>query len=257
MGSKTSSQKTEGITWQAEQIRLSVFAGAGTTPKLRNWKGLLEKEPDKIQVDRKEDLFVEEGESNGQVLRLIVRPPSINWLVVPPPPPEPHETFLLMGDWQEQLNWFIPLMQNWLSDSVGIVRIGFGSILLSPVDSLIEGYHELIPLLPSVTLYPGESSDFLYQINHPKASQTGVPGLKINRLTKWSVAMQAMGRIDISPIGPGEFKASPKSFACRLELDVNTAQDFEGPLPDKDLNAIFDELVTLAQNIAHRGEEKP
>ncbi len=42
--------------------------------------------------------------------------------------------------------------------------------------------------------------------------------------------------------------------ACRLELDINTAPEFKSALKKTMLSKLFDELVELGMEIAHKGD---
>jgi len=83
----------------------------------------------------------------------------------------------------------------------------------------------------------------------------GIHGLRINRLTKWSVVRRGTGLIELSPHGPkASFFPSAESYACRLELDINTLPDYEGELPHDQLGDIFQELVDLGMETAIKGD---
>jgi hypothetical protein len=43
-------------------------------------------------------------------------------------------------------------------------------------------------------------------------------------------------------------------YACRLELDLNTPADLKGVLPREHLPAIFEELASLGEEIAEKGD---
>jgi hypothetical protein len=47
-----------------------------------------------------------------------------------------------------------------------------------------------------------------------------------------------------------------RQSACRLEFDINTAQDFKGPLPQAKLSELRGEFGSLALEIAERGDVK-
>jgi hypothetical protein len=53
---------------------------------------------------------------------------------------------------------------------------------------------------------------------------------------------------------PIEHSVSPRYFACRLELDINTLPEFQGELERAQLSSLFHELVDLAVEIANQGD---
>jgi len=120
-----------------------------------------------------------------------------------------------------------------------------------PVDDRPSGYRKLGSYLPGIQIDPEGSSDFLYQINRPRKARLNIPSLRINRLSNWSVS-----RIDIG----GQFGAQTielpglEQYACRLELDINTAPDFQEILVREQLRSTFEELVDLGKEIAARGD---
>jgi hypothetical protein len=130
--------------------------------------------------------------------------------------------------------------------------MAFGSVLLHRENTKEAGYERLghyIPVRP-----PADSSDFVYQINHPVMSGTGIANLRINRLTKWSTGVFrtvgfsiAFGRPTVAPV---EHTAA---YALRLELDINTAPDFAGPIPADRLVDVYKEFVHLGRGIAAEG----
>ena len=124
--------------------------------------------------------------------------------------------------------------------------MAFGAVLTHNEQDRASAYLRLSDYVP-LTLDP-ESSDFLYQINLPVQSQTGIEGLRINRLSKWGATMSNTIAI-VS--GAARVVATPV-FAIRLELDINTAPEI-GAIPQERRIEIFRELVQLGQEIADRG----
>ncbi len=170
------------------------------------------------------------------------------------PPADPLRS---LGPWTECIAAFDAVATTWLAqpDLPQIERIAIGAVLLHRESTKEAGYERLgdyIPLRP-----PADASDFLYQINRPVTSGTGITNLRINRLTKWSTALfravefsLVLGRATVAPV---EHTAA---YALRLELDINTAPDFPGPLPADRLVDIYRELMNLGRGIAAEGLER-
>ena len=147
-------------------------------------------------------------------------------------------------------------MTRWFNSSgcPPIQRLAFGAVLLQPVDNQQKGYRQLAAYLPSLQLALEGATDFFYQINRARPSHSGVPNLKINRLSKWSVYSWAMAEAEVSLAPETRFRVRQKGAACRLELDINTHPDFLGDLPQEQLSHIFEELLSLGQEIAREGD---
>jgi len=146
-------------------------------------------------------------------------------------------------------------MVRWLDIAPPVVRLAYGATLFEPVPDRQTGYRRLSQLVP-VQIDPVGSEDFLYQINRPRTSRTGLPGLTINRLSKWSVAafQNFVLMFTIPPVQPAQPQAGRPEIACRIELDINTAPSYTNELPHERLGEIFRELIDVGSEIADRGD---
>ena len=52
----------------------------------------------------------------------------------------------------------------------------------------------------------------------------------------------------------GHVRIFSKSPVCLLELDINTAPEYPGPLPRESYGRLFDELAAFAEEIAVKGD---
>lgn len=198
----------------------------------------------------------EEGKFDGGRLILSVQPMRIDWVV------SAHivegnelETFPTIGPFSESLRTFLVLIERWLQSETAppVKRIALGAVLLQAVENKHMGYEQIAKYLRTVQIDPSNSSDFLYQINRPRVSASGIVDLKINRLSKWSVSGWRSALLAVTPASV-EQAMGPESFACRLEFDINTAADFVGSLPRDGLSKIVRELANLGQEIARDGD---
>lgn len=200
----------------------------------------------------------EEGKFKEGKLVLRVELGRIDWLFTKARDREPNfEEMSTVGSFPESLDKFAELMPHWfeIETCPSIQRLAFGAILLNPVESRQAGYRQISEYLPNVKLDSEDSSDFLYQINRPRDSNSGIADLRINRLSKWSVATQTWMESRLSPKSASVSRFSgPQIFACRLELDINTMPDFKGELTQKQLPPIFQELVKLGKEIVQKGD---
>lgn len=245
--------------WHAESLRLTAFPITATPLKDSNWWTELMGEPAETKTAQpKLDRRTEQGLFSGAKLVNQVQPNRIDWLIQL----ADHESgpigFPTIGPFLEVIEPFVELMLRWfnLKTCPELKRLAFGPILVHPVDSHAAGYRQLSAYLPNVKLDPEGSSDFLYQINRVRDSTSKIDGLRINRLSKWSVAtVQTIGFF-VGPISDISISMDKVGLfrACRLDLDINTAAEFTGPLPKKQLSLIFQELVDLAKEIAVEGD---
>lgn len=238
--------------WQVESLRITSFPSATTQVNVANWwHDLVGEQPENRVVRLKEGLHQDEGHVHDTKLILGVQPMRIDWLVVP----SDSQDKFWVGPFQDSLDSFLELMARWFKIIPPTKRLAFGAVLMLPVEDRRSGYILIANYLPHIKLDPEGSSDFLYQINRPRNSRTGIPGLKINRLTKWSVARRGTGQIELSLHEPkASYFPTSESYACRLELDINTIQDYQGNLPHDQLSGIFQELVDLGKEIVIKGD---
>lgn len=245
-------QKEPVSVWQVESLRLTVFLAPGAVVSDSTWEDLVGKPPE-ISVRRPH--YQDEGEFEDGRLTLATQPSRVDWLYTADL--RKIETGLpTVGSFPDAVSKFQQLMYRWLKGCPPITRLAFGTILLQPVGSRIEGYKRIAKHLPFVKLDGENSSEFMYQINRPRVSNN-INILQINRLSKWSViAMRHLqlvipvGQVAIAqPATLGEEKS-----ACRLELDINTSHAFSGELPKERVLPIFDELIVLGKEIAERGD---
>jgi hypothetical protein len=159
------------------------------------------------------------------------------------------EGFLTISPLHDAIGVFAPLMNRWfeLETCPTVQRLAFGGVMLQPVQDRQTGYQQLSQYLPSVQIDIANSSDFLYGINRKRDSRV-IPGLGINRLSRWSMLAQQNISMQIPPI------LGPLYHACQLEMDINTAPEFQREFEQGQLMPIFQELVDLAIEIAIHGD---
>jgi hypothetical protein len=246
--------------WRAEQLRLTVFPVPGATTRSADWwEAVTGSPPDESTANPKKGSAIVSGSFGQGKLVLRLEPDRIDWLLVPADidiealPPEgefPH-----LGAVTEVLGEFSDLVERWLArnDIPDAARLAFGAVLKHPEADRRSGYLRLPDYVP-IRVDP-DSTDFLYQINLPVASQTGIGGLQINRLSKWSVGAYRRFALRLGPATGGVVRQTLQEpvYAFRLELDINTAPTFEGPLPRARFVDVYRELVKLGRDVAATG----
>lgn len=244
--------ESDSKSWQVESLRTTCFPNATAQFGVTDWwQEVVNEQPENRVLRLKEGFQQDEGHINGIKLVLGIQPVRIDWVAVPG---ETQHKFW-MGPFQETLDWFIGLMSRWLRSSPPLKRLAFGAVLMLPVEDRRSGYELIEKYLPHIQFDSERSSDFLYQINRPRDSRTGIPNLKINRLSKWSVVLRGTGQIELSPHeARASFFPTSEAYACRLELDINTVGDYQGDLPQDQLPIIFQELVEFGKEITIEGD---
>ena len=233
--------------WNVDLFRLTAFPAPQSPAPLieRWWQELVGEPPEQIIKEPKKGEVQLQGRSNNTFLIMTsqIMRVELRQAVNPPGPP--------IGPYDDVRPDFHQLGLKWLEceDCPPLQRLAFGAILTKPVGAELEnGYAVLRPYLPGVEI-PESSSDFLYQINRRRSSNT-VNNLSINRLSKWSVQMAQ----EVIVTGDGIAVRREYHLSCRVELDINSAPEHTRELPADALPALFDELVTLANEISTAGD---
>ena len=240
--------------WQVQLLRLTAFLNPETEINHSSWwLDAVGESPDTQVTEPKSGKRKEEGTFEGGKLVLTVQPGRTDWVLGVAEPEFENDEFPNIGFFPQRLEAFCELVSRWFAVETlpAIGRLAFGTILYLPVESREMGYRQLDAYLSSVQLDPIGSSDLVYQINRPRDSNSRVPELRINRLSKWSTSSftPMAVRIDATSVDLGT-----PSFACCLQLDINTVQDFQGELDRAHVSEVWQELVDLGQEIIREGD---
>lgn len=244
--------------WQAAALRFTGFpVPSFPIGEVDWWQKVTGVDVELRTSQPKKALFQDEGNLEGGRLTLKLEPMRIDWILAQTDAQD-HEvgsdfkTVTLFSAAQEL---FLKYLSQWFQLNLcpPLRRLAFGAILLHPVSDRRTGYERMSKFLPAVTIDPQGSSDFVYQINRPRASTLVGGEYRINRLSKWLVLTQGMRGIQVGPDFVHVVSEDKAKFECRLELDINTAADFEGPFSGEKVPGMFDELVKLGREIALSG----
>ncbi len=174
---------------QAESLRVTAFLGPAAQLSEPTWWSDLIGKPPEIKTTRPgRGELQEAGSFEDWTLTLAIQPSRVDWYLTDHVEKGKPEGLKVAGPFPDSLNVFLPPMLRWLDMSPPIQRLAFGAVLLQPVKDRQVGYERISSYLPAIRLDPQGSSDLLYQINRPRDSTSGVTGLRINRLSRWSVA---------------------------------------------------------------------
>ena len=248
------------FSWQAESLRATAFYKVGDTPSDVNrlWELLMHRQPDQVSSRPNERIHVAEGTFGGneKQLRCAIGPDRVDWLLraAPPPPNREPDDLITVGTLTGVLPSFEDLGTRWLNGSPDIIRLAFGAVLLFKVPSTDEANTTLTALLSSVSFEPEGVSDFLFRINRRK-DLSSLKGGSANRLGTWSTVRTDSVGFAIQGHGSPQVTHRTGNFACRLELDINTAGMVETSLSGVEAAEVFRELVRLGTEIAEQGEK--
>jgi hypothetical protein len=244
--------------WTAEQVRLTVFplAGAANPNPEPWWEVIVGAPPDESTANPKMGLRTLVGTFHAGKLVLKLELNRIDWLFVPQdrdPAVVVSGEFPSIGPATENLALFSGIAERWLSrdDIPDLVRIAFGAVVSHPESDRRSAYLRLPDYLP-LRIDP-ESTDFNFQINVPRGSRTRIDGLRINRLSKWSIMGLAHVALRLDGGAIGAASSQFVNHALRLELDINTSAEFRRALPREGLIEIYRELVAFGKDIITEG----
>ena len=241
---QTNPDKKQHDNWLVELVRITAFPSPGLQiDRSKWWSDIVGEPPESQLILPKKDTSREEGPFGNGRLILETQPARIDWVFSKLPDDE------ALGDPLAVFEQFTGLVRRWFDVCGALQRLAFGSILGIPVNSQPEGYDRLRSFLKSVELDAENSSDFLYQINRPRAFEADGFQIKVNRLSKWSVSLWQM--LEIRGVTGGSITSGN---ACRLELDLSTDGEFAGELPKDLLTKILDVLIEFGLEISQRGD---
>jgi hypothetical protein len=160
----------------------------------------------------------------------------------------------VLDRWSEAVAGFQAVVEAWLrrGDVPDLLRVAFGAVLLQPVASIEEGNQRLMQAVPGLPLKINNTSDALFQVNRPCESWSYAGQLRLNRLTKWSVATIQSFEISLPRMVP--VSTGDEQCVFRVELDINTDATRGKPLDRSRLPELFGELVQLALGLATDGD---
>lgn len=246
--------------WTAEQLRCTAFILPGTTlPAAHWWAKLTGADPEQVTANPRIGASQAVGGFGPGTLVVTTQPGRVDWFLVPGPietanvqgQTNPEFTAPSLGGAVEAFDALSKISKQWLGfeDIPEVSRLALAGAFTHPEENKRAAYLRLAEYVP-IQVGP-ESSDFLYQINLPTQSGSGIKGLVINRLSKWAVTMYKLVRLNEPMNLPTQDIGT--TIALRSEIDVNTVQEFEGELPKGQLIEIVDELVQHGRSLITEG----
>ncbi len=209
--------------------------------------------PAERSIRPRERIVKEEGPYQDGWLTVEATPARIDWRLGQNPA-SPLSFLPVFGPYNEIHEEFLQLVRKWPGPGQPVHRLAFGAVLLLPCGSLSEACRELARLLPSVEIHPDNTRDFLYRINRRRRSSALEGQGEINRLSTWSVVEVVGIEVDMSSVGSPARGDALDMQACRLELDVNSAPEFDGPMTSGQAASLTGELFELASELVAEGD---
>jgi len=244
--------------WIVESLRLTVFpSGESTVRPAEWWQQVTGVDPDQVSTSGKKALSSAEGTFEGRKLVLRSVLDRLDWFLVPTDSATEEAVVSseppAIGQAADAFASFSSIVEKWFlsGDLPTINRVAFGGTLLNPVGDRRNAYVSLKEYIP-VEIDP-DSSDLLYQINLPRVESLSVPGLGLNRLSKWLVTHHEFFAVPIGGVLGTPIAHGSSPTAIRLELDINTMPTFMGPILKDKLTGVYHELVQAARNIVLNG----
>jgi hypothetical protein len=239
--------------WMAEQLRLTVFTVPGevnVNPDMW-WETAVGVAPNESTANLKMGMKTLAGTFHAGKLILKLEPGRIDWLLFPPdidPAAGLPGEFPTIGPLGENLEQFSDAVERWLgrADLPEFARMAFGAVVNHPEQERRSAYVRLPDYLP-IRIDP-ESSDFNLQINVPTDSGSGIGGLRVNRLSRWSI--MALARVALRLDGAAVAATSSQfmAHALRVEVDINTSPEFREVLPQQRRIDLYRELVAFGRD---------
>jgi hypothetical protein len=236
------------VPWYLRSARATFFVTPETAIQSDLWRQVVGAEPDTSLFQRAIGVRQEAGEFADGRLTLLFQPMRVDWNYEVIDDPSLNEISNL-GEFPNVAEPLLDLTRRWVPTASfpSIQRLALGFSLISGIADREAGYADLRDFIDGVP-DPANATDFSYQVNRPRASNSGIEGLQINRLSKWSV-----GGVRSVAIGPGGPVMGGFRFSLNLELDINTAANFPGPIPQARVVAVLDDLLAGAREVAERG----
>ncbi|WP_315704999.1 MULTISPECIES: hypothetical protein [unclassified Bradyrhizobium] len=240
------------LNWLTESVRLSLFSSQVVKLTGENWKQLTgQDEPEQEQKGSGRHVFA----SNiiGGQLHLGAIANRCDIILSPVAETDMPEDILSVGNWPNSLEQFQKLTEPFLERlPFPVVRMALAPALLQRFPDRLSAYKTLVSLVKTINQPPEKLHDLLLRVNWPQSSAV-VDGLRLNRLTSWSVVQIQVQMLVSDGNRPATYMNEP-AYALRLELDHNTDPKHIESFDAARLVPIYRELVNLALQNAQEGE---
>ncbi len=239
-------------TWSWDLLRATLFTAAqfSDQQQLELWIKFAGCDPDQDNFQRREGMRTLSAKlpNKEQSCNLTFQPTRIDFTLAPTQANPQSDTI-------EDIKAFGSQIASLVSDTdISCSRLALGVVAGSSVASKIEGYQKLLALVPSLKFDPeGNISDLIFQFNRYFHSKS-IPGLVLNRLMTWNVLRSILMQLPMVAGGVLRPIGEPLGFSLRLDLDLNTPQEFQGDITGVDVKRLFDEMTNTTILTLAKGE---
>ena len=243
--------------WDVESLRLSIFHPgdyeSSHSPGL--WESVTGQQVDSIDSRPRDRAIRAVGLVEGNNLNLTHQDGRVDWTLQPTagvaPQPPNDVVVAKIGSVEHMLPIFQNALEHSLEAITSVDRIAFAPGLIREVPDINVGLEQLDKFLPCLNLTAAHG-DLIYQINRIRRSES-VRHARINRIAKWSLELVGGISFRVGPTGQPDVLPTSLQPVRRLLLDVNTTQTTSIMAKER-IPGLFDELVTLASEIAIEGD---
>ena len=240
--------------WEVEGLRHSTFVQDPLNIwEISPWSSLFGTTAEERTTKKAEQLVKEEGPYSAGWLSVEARANRIDWRLGPDPRSVP-QPLSAIGAYNQVQNTFLELMKIWSATCGPIQRLAYGATLLLARNSPSDTYSTINKLLHNANIDLENTQDFMYRINRRRTSQILDNSIQINRLSTWSILEYGRVKIDIRGGNSLTLGDLEKKQACRLDLDINTAAEFQGRIDSTEAVILTEELFAFATEIASEGD---
>lgn len=251
---------SEVTEWQVQSARVTTFFLGGENPDPSGfWDRVVGTDPDEEHKFASSGQFHQIGIFGEWQLQLSIQPERLDWTISIPVRSKDSQDILDASLSGRPLDSAFDVINDlgvkWMEICPATRRLALGAVLVQPVEDRKSGYSRLSEYLRGVEIDAVNSTDLNYQINRPRQSNV-LPGLTLNRLSKWGVVVAGLLRMAVTPGDRITPRTSMEhgSSAMRLELDLSTDGNRTDELPNSDLPSLLKELIDLGKEIAASGD---
>ena len=248
-----------GIPWNVHQLRITGF---WLDPKKEArkpiWETIVSSAPEKVLTQPEQGSIRETGRWSAGILDIQQQADRIHLRLVSDPMPGVNFRFVPLGGlppvglFDDVLSEFVTMGNRWLSQRPSLRRLAFGSVLAQDVPNIESGNRALSSLLPLIKI-PKNTEELYWGVNRPTKSKI-IKGLRVNRLSRWTVTSAQISEFSQSATGLIPTADPTEAHALQVEFDISSDAKFSKGLGVTKLKALLGEFVMLSQEMARSGD---
>lgn len=239
-------------------LRVTVFPSSdpGTAGQLNWWENAVGEAPEVRTSEPRSLKNRETGSFGDGALTLSTEPQRIDWVYHPQGREGGGQDAKSLGSLETASETLLDLVRTWLANSLGTLdvrRLAMGTKLLQSVESLEDAQDKLVGYLRPFKFDKERDLDLLLRVNRTTKSEVSSEELRINRLSTWSIKRVMTLFVSVDQTTAQKLPLSPPTFACSLELDINTDKEADLSTTSVKPVEVLDELLQYGMEIAATG----